>query len=270
MDDTAAAAAAATGREMAIENVSVSAEIRQLPREYGVVVYRFEWIGFAAVDGDRLVVGDALDGFFLDPGSRLLISWPAGYALGDVSPPPDERRETAVVWDGPTDFGGQPRLVVADGGSPVSLPVLLAAALALVGGVSAVWWTRRRHDGRLRLRGDAARRPAGRKSTADGQSSAAGRSDANGGAGGRERGGGESGGGDDGPPPELLSNEERVLRLLERNGGRMKQQTVVSELGWTEARTSQVVSGLRDEGKLESFRIGRENVLKLPEEESDA
>jgi uncharacterized membrane protein len=45
----------------------------------------------------------------------------------------------------------------------------------------------------------------------------------------------------------------------------MKQQDVVSELGWTEAKTSQVVGSLRDEGKLESFRLGRENVLTLPD-----
>jgi hypothetical protein len=62
-----------------------------------------------------------------------------------------------------------------------------------------------------------------------------------------------------------LSNEERVLRLLRENGGRMKQQDVVQTLGWTDARTSQIVSGLREEEKLESFRLGRENVLRLPE-----
>ncbi|GAA0310106.1 helix-turn-helix transcriptional regulator [Halarchaeum salinum] len=68
-------------------------------------------------------------------------------------------------------------------------------------------------------------------------------------------------------PEELLSNEERVLSLIEEHGGRMKQQQVVSELGWTEAKTSQVVSGLREDDELESFRIGRENVLTLPDED---
>jgi uncharacterized membrane protein len=41
---------------------------------------------------------------------------------------------------------------------------------------------------------------------------------------------------------------------------------VVSELDWSAARTSQVVSSLRDDGQIETFRLGRENVLKLPEE----
>ncbi|MFC6772299.1 helix-turn-helix transcriptional regulator, partial [Halorubrum pallidum] len=70
----------------------------------------------------------------------------------------------------------------------------------------------------------------------------------------------------DAPPvdEELLSNEEQVLRLLEANGGRMKQKQVVEELDWTAAKTSQVVTGLRDADDLDGFRLGRENVLSLP------
>ena len=70
----------------------------------------------------------------------------------------------------------------------------------------------------------------------------------------------------EGPPRELLSNEEQVLRLLEERGGRIKQQEVVGELGWTEAKTSQVVSSLREDDAVDVFRIGRENVLTLPED----
>jgi uncharacterized membrane protein len=77
-------------------------------------------------------------------------------------------------------------------------------------------------------------------------------------------------GDDDEPPEDLLSNEERVLRLLERRGGRVKQKAVVDELGWTEAKTSQVVGSLREEGKIESFRLGRENVLALPQERQES
>jgi hypothetical protein len=45
----------------------------------------------------------------------------------------------------------------------------------------------------------------------------------------------------------------------------MKQQEVAESLDWTDAKTSQVVTSMRDEGSLESFRLGRENVLVLPE-----
>jgi hypothetical protein len=41
---------------------------------------------------------------------------------------------------------------------------------------------------------------------------------------------------------------------------------VVQELDWTDAKTSQVVGNLREDGDVEVFRIGRENVLALPGE----
>lgn len=68
---------------------------------------------------------------------------------------------------------------------------------------------------------------------------------------------------------ELLSNEERVLRELKRNDGRMKQQTLVESLGWTEAKTSQVVNDMHGEEAIEKYRLGRENVLSMPEEERE-
>mgnify|MGYP000238812908 CR=1 FL=1 len=66
---------------------------------------------------------------------------------------------------------------------------------------------------------------------------------------------------------ELLSNEERVLALVEHEGGRMKQQEVAQTLDWTDAKTSQVVRKMRDADALDAFRLGRENVLVLPDEE---
>jgi uncharacterized membrane protein len=46
----------------------------------------------------------------------------------------------------------------------------------------------------------------------------------------------------------------------------VKQQEIVSGLEWTEAKTSQVVNAMHEDGRIEKFRIGRENVVKLPEE----
>jgi uncharacterized membrane protein len=67
------------------------------------------------------------------------------------------------------------------------------------------------------------------------------------------------------PPDELLSNEERVLQLLRENGGRMKQKQVAEQLDWTAAKTSQVVGDLREDEEVDAFRLGRENVLTLPD-----
>ncbi|WP_254545622.1 helix-turn-helix transcriptional regulator [Halomarina pelagica] len=273
MRDTVATAEAATGREMRLRNVTVSAESRPLPQRYGVMVYSFEWRGFAAREGERLLVGDALAGLFLDEQTQLVVGWPEGYVPARVDPPPDERGNATATWNGPAEFGaGGPTLALAPAsGAPPLAPVALAAGAVVALAAGGLLYLARGRA--LRPLADPSGAPAG--ATA---------SDATG-------GGPEAGtdapatdapatdppvtdatpsdaAPDDGPnvPPELLSNEERVLRALERSGGRMRQQELVAELDWTEAKTSQVVGRLRDADEIESFRLGRENVLSLPDE----
>jgi hypothetical protein len=72
---------------------------------------------------------------------------------------------------------------------------------------------------------------------------------------------------DDGIDEELLSDEERVERLLERNGGRMKQATIVKETGWSNAKVSQLLSAMAEEGRVDKLRIGRENLISFPDED---
>ena len=225
MVTTADAASDATGREMTIDDVSVSAERRELPREYGVVTYSFRWSNFAAVDDDRLVIGDAIEGLFLDDETTLRIAWPAEYELLEASPTPSETRDRAVLWNGPIDFGdGEPRVAVGSASwSLLAIGVVGVGLLAVAGGVALLLYRRRTSGG-------GSERP------------------------------------DESVDEELLSNEERVLRLVEERGGRMKQKELTETLGWTDAQTSQVTKELREEGKLEGFRLGRENVLSLPGE----
>jgi len=65
--------------------------------------------------------------------------------------------------------------------------------------------------------------------------------------------------------PELLSDEERVTSLLERNGGRMKQANIVKETGWSNAKVSQLLSSMDEAGEIDKLRIGRENLISLPD-----
>ncbi|MEF8857138.1 MAG: hypothetical protein V5A16_06930, partial [Haloplanus sp.] len=67
--------------------------------------------------------------------------------------------------------------------------------------------------------------------------------------------------------PALLSDEERVEHLLDRNGGRMKQARIVKETGWSDAKVSQLLSTMADEERIEKLRLGRENLISLPDEE---
>lgn len=296
MTDTASAAAESTGREMAVENVTVSTRTETIPEGYGIVTYTFEWRGFAAVDGAELHVGDAIDGFLLSEGTRLTVQWPETHRIHSVDPDPDDRpREDVAVWrGGETDFvSGQPRLVLtsvppddADDGVAIGPALAVVAAIALVGVL--VWLAAMGRLPRPRsgtetpdvddpssgpepstpdeaassVDGDPASSAPTPEAGTDDPTSKAKTEDQT-----PEAGTGDPDANAEGPPPELLSNEEQVSRLLERNGGRMKQQEVVAELGWTEAKTSQVVTKMREEGDLDGFRIGRENVLALPDEE---
>ncbi|EMA68629.1 hypothetical protein C461_03332 [Halorubrum aidingense JCM 13560] len=295
MVSTADVAENATGREMEISNTTITAERRELPQSYGVLTYRFRWAGFAAVDDDRLVVGDAIDGLFLDEASSLILSWPDGYELADVSPSPTETRERAVVWDGPVEFtDGQPRVTVGPEGVGVGSVLLGAVGLLVVAGAAIVYRRRRRAGTASGATGEetagateagatgataagTATGAADDSSAAGGDADAESKSDTAGdpdAADGSDSsaaptdGAGESDAADESPTApvddELLSNEEQVLRLIEANGGRMKQKRVADELDWTAAKTSQVVTGLRDDDELDGFRLGRENVLSLP------
>jgi len=253
----------ATGRQMTVGNVTVETRTQV---DYGLVVYRFEWTNFAAVDGDTITAGDAIDQFYLDGNRSLRVTWPEGYETQSVTPSATRTEERAVVWEGELAFSeGQPRVeLVPEGTAPTtanagtettdgiggdrgnaSLPLLFGLVLGAMVVAGGVWLYTRREVGAGPPEGDGDDTGAGATGS---EATAAGNGDA-----------------DDGPPPELLSNEERLLRLLEQNGGRMKQKQVAGQLDWTAAKTSQVVSDLRDDDQLDSFRLGRENVLTLPD-----
>lgn len=259
MERTVANAEESTGREMTASGFEIHTDRQPQPdTEFGIVTFQFEWNGFAAVEdgGETIRAGDAIDRLFLEEGVNLQMSWPDAFGPTQVEPDPMVTDDQRVVWRGPLDFdAGQPRIVLSsadgvDGGitddapadedtavdpaegegilSPVMLLVIVAAAV-LAGAAGFLLRSRDAED--------------------------------------RDEGSEESdvGGTSEGPPPELLSNEERLLTLLEQNGGRMKQQEVVEQLDWTAAKTSQVVGDLREDDKIESFRLGRENVLTLPD-----
>ena len=232
MSGTVDNAEASTNREMAIENVSIDTETRALPREYGIVRYTFDWHGFGSLQNDQVHVGDAIAGMFLDDGTTLRLTWEEEYELVDSDPTPSQSDDQSIRWDGPADFNDDEPMVILEAES--GIPGLLTSLGLLILGFVVImglggWWF-------LAARGSG---------TDEVPSETPGEEDA------------------------LLSNEERVLQLIEEEGGRLKQQAVVNQLGWTDAKTSQVITELRESGDVESFRLGRENVLRLPDSEDN-
>lgn len=248
IDQTVQTANNSSSRVMAVQNVTVRAETRQLPQPYGVVNYTYTWHGFAAVENDRIRIGDALAGFYLDDGSRLQISWPEGYHARTVHDSASETRDRAAIWTGPTWFDrGGPRIVLARNGVPIgTVPVaLLALSLLCVAGGGAVWW----HSNRRAIAWLSTGSSADDRTT---------------------------GPADEHAPTEptttsveleLMSNEERILWEIDQRGGRVKQQDLVTALGWSDSKVSRSVSALHERGEIERFRLGNENVLTVTDKD---
>lgn len=238
LKNTAAIAAAATGRDMRIEVVTVEAHVVHLPQRTGVVSYHFQWIGFAEVDENELLIGDAIAGLFLDPDASLRINWPAEYEIETVQPTPDVDHVTAATWYGPTDFGPTEPDMRLRRGSPLGVieEFRIAIAIGLVFGVLTLGfalWGRRRWS--LRYQEFSYR--------------------------GNERGVPVAG------DETLLSNGEQVLAVLEAHGGRMKQRRIGTALEWSETKASDVLSKMDEDEQIVRFRLGRENVVSLPDED---
>lgn len=240
-------AAAATGREMTADGVSATTSIQSVPRRWGIVTYEFRWVGFAAVDGERLRVGDVFEGgFFIAEGDRLEIVAPDGYRVESVAPAPAETGNGSVAWEGREDFADRRPQVVAvpeapgttdsgTAGSPLDrwLFVLAVGALLVLLVVGA--YVVRKQRG-APTTDPGASTPAEPTPTEDGEA--------------------------------VLADEEYVRRALEANDGRMKQAALAEALDWSTSKTSRVLARMEKAGTIRKLRLGRENVIDLEDDET--
>jgi hypothetical protein len=267
----------------------------------GTLTVSFTWENFARTsdEGDDLHIDDVLTtarGLWL-PGltadQTLVVRAPEGYAVLDASVPP---QNGTLQWRGPADFD-QEMLTATfagngngtvdnsdddnstsdtgdadddsdDSNTGLLWVVLGGAGIAAVAAVLTLY--------RARLRGLLDREPASepdRSTTDGGAQTETGQTDAVSPADGPEsptvqtpaEETTDTESDDDGIDVELLSDEERVERLLERNGGRMKQADIVDETGWSNAKVSQLLSAMAEDDRIDKLRIGRENLISFPD-----
>ena len=284
-EENAELASAATGREMAIEDAGWAEPRLEEPNNesdleeetrIGVVADTFTWTNFATATDGEIHFGDAFelpngDGTWLSTladDQRLVIESPPNYGLSPETPSP-------LSWDGPREFDdGELEIVFIRGGGTTAATSfgswwIVAGVAGLVlgaGGYVGYRYVRQRYDAVLPIglgssdegASDRPESNADSPSTAETSSGSTAQSTAT----------DESGtqiAYDEDVDLELLSDEERVLRLLRQNGGRMKQANIVKETGWSNAKVSQLLSKMDDDGEIEKLRIGRENLITLPE-----
>lgn len=269
-------------RTMQIENSNREVEVHENPSEFdvagdeavavGELRLTFVWTEFLAEDGENLVLGDALttpdDGTWLlslEEGQTLEVTTPEGYTVTGTPGATVPLRNNAVIIEGPRTFGEDERVAVVYApagtvGPPWEMltAAIVVAALLIAGSIVGY----RQMDG--------------------GGTPANGRNGENGGGNGDEGTVPESSAppettadtesGAESEPEEdlsLLSDEERVERLLVDSGGRMRQADIVAETGWSDAKVSQLLSAMADEGRVEKLRLGRENLISLPDDEDE-
>jgi len=253
----AADVSAATDREMTIENVGYSAT---RSGENGRLRLSFTWTGFleATTDGDteQLVFNDVLRTQTGEPwlgslgaNQTLRIHTPRGYAITSANV---AFADNTVVIEGPQTFGADDQIriryeeSVFGAGSARFLGGAVIVASLIVGAAVLL----RRTDS-IHVRDTVL--PSGDDGTERAADGAAPPTE---------------------QPPEptpepeedlsLLADDERIERLLERNGGRMRQADIVEETNWSDAKVSQLLSSMEDEDRISKLRIGRENLITLP------
>jgi uncharacterized membrane protein len=237
---------------------------------------------------------------------QLVVVTPPEYVISRTSFPVQTQNGSLVI-DGPREFASEERLVVTyrasggaelpwtligGGGAAAVVVLALVAYVAFVrgrgrptggpespdatvmtnGGETTAGGSEPPPDERPSSPGPASGPGTGEGATAGDAASDSGAGDvgAGAGAGAAAAGDGADDGDDEEPDFDLLSDEERVEYLLEQRGGRMKQANIVKETGWSDAKVSQLLSSMADEGRVEKLRLGRENLISIPDDADES
>ncbi|WP_254821555.1 helix-turn-helix transcriptional regulator [Haloglomus halophilum] len=284
----------ATGRQMNASGFSKDAQVVALTDNQGIVRMSFRWSNFATrVDG-TVEIGDVFTGgFYIGPGQRLVVQHGPNLRFQSAAPQPildedslaasdtltwvgersfvDERPQVRLVSPSsptPTDGPGDPtESTTPTNGSTGFLPILGLGVVLLLGLGAALAYGAGALPGRDDDGGAAADDASGSGGSGGGAAAEAGDAGA--------AGAGAAGAAGQSPEPavsdeELLEDDERVMRLLEENGGRMKQVNIVEETGWSKSKVSMLLSDMEDEEQISKLRVGRENIISKKGMEPDA
>ena len=257
----------------------------------GQIRMSFLWHGFGRTSDDRVVVGDVFEGqFYIGPNQWLVFQTGPNlsFVADEVDPLPDVNSSTSiadsdtVTWKGERRFAdNRPRVVFTSesqagaqsnqagtttngsskqaGAGGTEQMVVIGLVVLVVGiGAGAAWrsgligtiTSDEDEDGEAVTETASTGGPATGAATATDAETAPDEPAV--------------------PEEELLSDEDRVIQMLETNGGRMKQANIVDETGWSKSKVSMLLSEMEDEELISKLRVGRENIVSLSGHEPDA
>jgi len=257
-----------TDRRMDAGNFQRSAGVEP-GQDLGTVQMSFRWTNFSRVYEQRVVVSDVFaDGFYLGAGQTMVFEHDTSMAFTDARPAPDSRsvpeslaESRSITYEGEQSFAdSRPYVELGPPGtgatptpdttnadvSPGDSMWQFALVLAVIalGAVAAAAW--RSGAAGAVLGSDDGDGGVTTESPPDPSADAA-VEDA-----------------------ELLNDDDRVVKLLEENGGRMKQVDIVETTDWSKSKVSMLLSDMEEDGDISKLRVGRENIISLAGEEPDA
>jgi hypothetical protein len=227
-------AANATRRSMSVDDSSVGISTT-LSSESKITEYTFVWLNCSATQGNELVFGDVFKvnnffgQFFGD--ASIQLTYPQEYTPQSVYPPPYERQDSLnmMKWARTQDLSGG------------NVKILLAQSGQSNGGIDS---SQSDFIG-LAIAGIAV--PAGlvgfsvlRKRRSSNQLAV------------------------EVPAPSAVeSDEDKILKLLKTSGGSMRQTEITERLGYSKAKTSQLLTALEGSGDLARYKKGRDKIVTI-------
>jgi hypothetical protein len=202
--------------------------------------YQFTWLNFSINQDGQLAFGDVfhLNSFFsqLYGDGELQIIYPSNYTVSSVSPQPNggSTAPYTLDWLGTQFFvNGNPNIVLMaaepsptpNNGLNLQLVALAGAVLAIAAALFGFFLFRRRQNQRRQ-----AAQPNIRVA-----------------------------------PPIVESEEEKILRVLQANGGSAFQSAVTEQCRFSKSKTSQLLTALEKKGLVTRYKKGRDKIVNLTE-----
>ncbi len=231
MQHSAAQAAVAVSRPMAVSNMTGNAVVQTSPTgRYGIVIYTFTWSGFAKPEG-RIAVGDAFaGGLYLAEDNTLILRYPYGWNVAQADPAPDQTTDS-LMWHGLRSFSpGEPRVILEKPSTFPLVPAIAAIILVIIAGAGFLLYRARKRQAEPEI-----------PETHDEPEEAS-------------------------PPlteAEAAGLEERILTLLAAAGGEQPQSEIVRALGIPKSTVSSALNSLHAKGRIVKVKRGRENLIRL-------
>jgi uncharacterized membrane protein len=208
---------------------------------YVEAVYKFQWENFSKIEGEQIIIGDVfqVSNFFsqyLYGDGAVYMSYPAEYVVvGPVQPEPSTQNDSIQLlsWLGTADFNGSTRIVLEEKSATTGLSgsleedvVLIMILAAIAAGSVGFYMSRNNRKKKMR----APETPELRSL------------------------------------PGMESDQEKAVKLIKSSGGSLRQSTITDQLGFSKAKTSQLLAVLEHKGVIRRYKRGRDKIVVLVKE----